>query len=59
MKLAPSPARNPAGPADAQCYRAWRVDTNGHTYQLFDSRGCPSRIDVAGRYLQTDPGTPK
>jgi hypothetical protein len=35
----------------AQCavQRAWRVDTDGHTYQLFDSKGCPSRIDAEGR----------
>jgi hypothetical protein len=29
--------------------QAWRADTNGHTYQLFASRGSPSRIDAAGR----------
>ena len=26
--------------------QAWKPDTNGHTYQLFVSRGCPSRIDA-------------
>jgi hypothetical protein len=30
------------------CYRVWRPNTNGHTYQLFVSRGCPPRLDTPG-----------
>jgi hypothetical protein len=39
--------------------QAWRVDTNGHTYQLFVSRGSPSRVDAAARQGPNRPGTPE
>lgn len=30
--------------------QAWRADTNGPTYQLFDSRGCRPRIAATARF---------
>jgi len=43
--------------------QAWKPDTNGHTYQLFVSRGCASRIDAADRWrrnqLQTHEMIPR
>jgi hypothetical protein len=30
--------------------QAWEPDTNGHTYQLFVSRGIPPRIDATARF---------
>jgi hypothetical protein len=34
--------------------QAWRPDTNGHSYQLFVSRGCSPRNDAAGRMRPND-----
>jgi hypothetical protein len=35
--------------------QAWGPDTNGHSYQLFVSRGCPSRIVATARFPQGRP----
>ena len=37
-------------PALCAVLQAWEPDTNGHTYQLFISRGGPPRIDAADRW---------
>jgi hypothetical protein len=39
--------------------QAWWADTNGHTDQLFVSRGCPSRNDAAGLASKPKPDYPE
>jgi hypothetical protein len=43
----------------AQCYPEWRPDTNGHTYQLFASRGACLGSTLRAVSVETHPKTPE